>query len=172
MPNDVELMERSLSWEAYQDARERVLRNLGERPQTNGRERMDFETFVAAWNAGDRDAVAGHFTPDGVRHQFALPEARLAGRDAIAQGVGAILDAVSGPRLEVRSVSEGTDGRVTVEWTFSGTHTGDFPGTPASGATLAVAGISVYELAPDGRIARENVYWDAATLMAAAGVLG
>ena len=133
---------------------------------------MGLQEFVEAWNAQDAEAIAAQFTPDGVRHQFSMPEARLAGRDAITQGVGAIIQAVPDATLEVRSQSLGEDGRVTVEWTFSGTHENDFPGMPASGATFVLPGISLYTLTSDGQIAEERVYWDTATLMAAAGVLG
>ncbi|MGE0026721.1 MAG: ester cyclase [Thermoleophilia bacterium] len=133
---------------------------------------MGLQEFVEAWNRREPEDIAAQFTPDGVRHQFALPEARLAGRDAIAQGVAATLQAVPDAVLDVRSQVDGGDGRVVVEWTFSGTHENDFPGMPASGATVVLPGISVYTLAPDGLIVLENVYWDTATLLAAAGVLG
>ena len=133
---------------------------------------MGLHEFVEAWNRQDAEAVAAQFAPDGVRHQFSLPEARLAGRDAIAQGVGAIIQAVPDAALDVRSQVEGTDGRIVVEWTFSGTHQNDFPGMPASGATFVLPGVSLFSLGSDGLITLENVYWDTATLMAAAGVLG
>lgn len=133
---------------------------------------MDLQMFVEAWNTQDAAAIAARFTPDGVRHQFALPEARLAGREAIIQGCGAVIHAVPDCRLDIRSKSVAEDGRVTVEWTFTGTHENDFPGMPASGNTFVLPGISLYTLDGDGLIILENVYWDMATLMAAAGVLG
>ena len=133
---------------------------------------MSLETFVEAWNSRDPDAIAAQFTPDGVRHQFALPEARLAGREAIAQAVGASLYAVPDATLDVRDQIVGQDGRVTFEWTWSGTHENDFPGLPASGAQLSLPGVSICTFDGDGQIEEERVYWDTATLMAAAGVLG
>ena len=133
---------------------------------------MSLETFVEAWNTRDSDAIAAQFTPDGVRHQFALPEARLAGRDAIAQAIGASLHAVPDATLDVRDQIVGQDGRVTFEWTWSGTHENDFPGLPASGAQLSLPGVSICTFDGDGQIEEERVYWDTATLMAAAGVLG
>jgi len=133
---------------------------------------MSLETFVEAWNARDPDGIAGQFTPDGVRHQFALPEARLAGRAAIAEAVGASLHAVPDATLDVRDQIVGEDGRVTFEWTWSGTHENDFPGLPASGALIRLPGVSICTFDGDGQIEEERVYWDTATLMAAAGVLG
>ena len=58
------------------------------------------------------------------------------------------------------------------EWTFSGTHENDFPGMPASGSTFVLPGVSIFSLDDDGLIVEERVYWEMATLMAAAGVLG
>jgi len=172
MQNEIQLPSRHMDPQEYRAARDRSLNRVGRRAQLkNRRTIMGLQEFVEAWNAQDPTAIAAQFTTDGVRHQFSLPEARLAGRDAIAQGVGAIIHAVPDARLEVRSQSVGEDGRVTVEWTFTGTHENDFPGMPASGATVVLPGISLYTLAEDGQIAEERAYWDTATLMAAAGVL-
>jgi steroid delta-isomerase-like uncharacterized protein len=172
MSNELDLLTGRLGWEEYRAARDRFLDRFARRTQLEqGRTIMGLQEFVEAWNARDPEAIAAQFTPDGVRHQFALPEARLAGRDAIAQGVGAIIHAVPDAGLEVRSQSIGQDGRVTVEWTFTGTHQNDFPGMPASGAHMLLPGISVFTLTGDELISEERVYWDMATLMAAAGVL-
>jgi steroid delta-isomerase-like uncharacterized protein len=157
----------------YGATRDRFLDGIACRAHVeNRRTTMGLPEFVEAWNAQDPTAIAAQFTPDGVRHQFPLPEARLAGRDAIAQGVGAITHAVPDATLEVRSQSVGDDGRVTVEWTFSGTHENDFPGMPASGARFVLPGVSIFSLDADGLIVEERAYWDMATLMAAAVVLG
>lgn len=173
MSNELDLLTGCLGWEEYRAARDRFLDRFARRTQfERGRTTMGLQEFVEAWNARDPEAIAAQFTPDGVRHQFALPEARLAGRDAISQGVGAIIHAVPDAGLEVRSQSTGEDGRVTVEWTFTGTHQNDFPGMPASGARMSLPGISVFTLTGDELISEERAYWDMATLMAAAGVLG
>ncbi len=173
MWNEYDVLTGRYACEEYRAARTRFLDRFSRRAYLEQRRMiMGLSEFVEAWNARDPEAIASHFAPDGVRHQFALPEARLAGREAIAQSVGAIIQAVPDAVLEVRSQSVGQDGRVTVEWTLSGTHENDFPGMPASGARLSLPGVSVYALADDGQIVEERVYWDMATLMAAAGVLG
>ncbi len=71
--------------------------------------------------------------------------------------------------LDVRRTCASGDVSV-LEWTFRGTHTGDLPGLPARGAALTLNGVSVCLMAGD-LIAEEHVYFDAATLLAAAGVL-
>jgi steroid delta-isomerase-like uncharacterized protein len=173
MFNEFELLTGHLGFEEYRAARDRFLDHLVRGAHLNQRSiTMGLQEFVDAWNARDAGAVAAQFTPDGVRHQFALPEARLAGRDAIAQGVGAVIHAVPDTVLEVRSQTVGQDGSVTVEWTFSGTLQNDFPGMPANGAAVTLPGISIFRLAEDGQIIEERVYWDMATLLATAGVLG
>jgi len=123
----------------------------------------------SAWNARSGAAVAGAFTPEGVRVEYALPGARLEGREAIAAHVEAYVRAVPDCRLEVRSDAE-HDGVAVVEWTFRGTHTGDLPGLPAQGEEVALDGVSVCAMEGD-LIREERVYWDAATLLAGAGVL-
>jgi steroid delta-isomerase-like uncharacterized protein len=122
-----------------------------------------------AWNARTPESVSALFTPDGVRHQFSLPEGRFAGREAINGVVGAIMHAVPDCELTIRGAHEAGD-TATVEWTFSGTLTNDFPGLPANGQRVTLHAVSVCTM--DGELIREErVYWDTATLMAAAGVL-
>lgn len=173
MFNEFELLTGHLSFDDYRAARNRFLDRFARSAHLEQRSiTMGLQEFLEAWNAHDPEAIAAQFTPDGVRHQFALPEARLAGRDAIAQGVGAVLHAVPDTSIEVRSQSIGQDGQVTVEWTFAGSLQNDFPGMPANGASFSLPGISVYTLAEDGQIIEERAYWDTATLLAAAEVLG
>jgi steroid delta-isomerase-like uncharacterized protein len=132
---------------------------------------MTVPRLAEAWNARSGEAVAQAFAPDGVRVEYALPGARLEGRAAIAAHTQGYVHALPDCVLEIRGVSEGGDGTVTVEWTFRGTHTGDLPGLPARGEQVALEGVSVCRM--DGALIREErVYWDAATLLAGAGVLG
>jgi steroid delta-isomerase-like uncharacterized protein len=125
----------------------------------------------AAWNGRSGSSVSEAFAPDGVRVEHALPGARLEGRAAIAEHTQSYIDAVPDCRLEIRGVAEADDGSVIVEWTFRGTHSGDLPGLPARGEEVALPGVSVCEMTGD-LIREERVYWDAATLLAGAGVLG
>lgn len=174
MVDDVQLLTGPLTWDDFWAARQRHLSRFS-RPAnaTQGRQTMgQINDFVAAWNSRDADAVAAQFVADGVRHQFSMPEARLAGREAIAEGVGAVLHAVPDAKLTLVSETAGSDGHVTFEWLFEGTLTNDFPGLPANGERVALPGISLCTLDPAGGIREERVYWDTATLMAAAGMLG
>ena len=98
-----------------------------------------------------------------------MPGARLVGRAAISAQAAAYMRAVPDCRLEIRAAAETPDGAV-VEWTFRGTHAGDLPGLPAQGEEVVLDGVSVCRM--DGDLIREErVYWDAAILLVAAGVL-
>jgi steroid delta-isomerase-like uncharacterized protein len=126
-------------------------------------------SLEAAWNARSGAAVSAVYAPDGVRIEYALPGARLEGREAIAAHADALFRAVPDCRLEVRGVIE--HGRLAaVEWTFRGTHSGDLPGLPAQDEQLALDGVSICAI-EGGLIREERVYWDAGTLLAGAGVL-
>lgn len=132
---------------------------------------MMIPKLEAAWNGRSGTSVAQAFTADGVRIEYALPGARLEGRSAIAEHTQGYVTAIPDCVLEIRSVMQGDDGSVTVEWTFRGTHSGDLPGLPARGEDVALDGVSVCRM-DDELIREERVYWDAATLLAGAGVLG
>jgi steroid delta-isomerase-like uncharacterized protein len=111
------------------------------------------------------------YTENGVRHQIALPEARLVGREAIAAAAQGLIDAVPDEVVEIRKVTEGSNGTVVVEWVFKGTHTNDLPGLPAKGEAVNLVGVSVCDM-EGALIKEERVYWDSATLLAGAGLLG
>lgn len=131
---------------------------------------MGMTRLEDAWNARSGESVGAAFTPDGVRVEAAYPGARLEGREAIAAHCQNYIDAVPDCRLEIRNEKRDGD-TVTVEWTYHGTHTGELPTLPAKGATVALQGVSVCEM--DGDLVREErVYFDLATLLAGAGLLG
>lgn len=132
---------------------------------------MPLTNLEAAWNSRNGETIAEAYTPDGVRIEYALPGARLEGREAIAEHVQNYVHAVPDCSLVIRGERKGDDGTVIVEWIFKGTHSGSLPGLPAQGAAVDLHGVSVCEM--DGDLVRqERVYWDGATLLAGAGVLG
>jgi hypothetical protein len=55
-------------------------------------------------------------TDNGVRHQIALPEARLQGREAIAGAAQGLIDVVPNEVVEIGRVTEGA----TAPWSSSG----------------------------------------------------
>lgn len=124
-----------------------------------------------SWNARDADRVADVYASGAVRIEFAMPGARLEGREAIREHARMYVEAVPDCVLEIRHAAVATDGTATIEWIFRGTHVRDLPGLPARGEEFSLDGVSVCSMR-EGRIAEERVYWDSAALMAAAGVLG
>ena len=57
-----------------------------------------------------------------------------------------------------------------VEWTVTGTQTGDMPGMLASNRRATLRGVSIIEFG-GGKIARQTDYWDLATLLRQLGFL-
>jgi steroid delta-isomerase-like uncharacterized protein len=126
--------------------------------------------FIAAWNARDPEAVAACYSLDGARVQIAHPPARIEGRPALAAHVREIMTAWPDCTLETRPERAAGGGQVTLEWIFRGTQQADYGPLPGRGQPLELHGASIVEMA-GGLIRQERVYWDTATLMAAAGVL-
>ena len=92
-----------------------------------------------AWNRHDPKGVAAHYAEDGVREEFLITHARAQGRDAVAAQVQLYLDAIPDATLDFRNTySDGAD-VTTIEWTFSGTHTGDAEGWPAASTSSSLA---------------------------------
>jgi steroid delta-isomerase-like uncharacterized protein len=137
----------------------------------SGRVDMALTKFEAGWNGRSGESVAEAYAPDAVRIEYALPGARLEGREAIAAHTQNYIHAVPDCVLETVRETRGQDGSVTLEWVWRGTHTGELPNLPALGAKVELHGVSVFEMEGD-LIKHERVYWDGATLLAGAGVLG
>ncbi len=131
--------------------------------------------YLDAWNDHDPDACAACFAPDGVRafqvqpppHIGDDPFPRFAGRRAIRERIAAMMATVEDLRVEVASLSEGSDGRVWVEWRYTGSHVGDRGEWPAHGEPLDVVGVSIFRI-EGGLIGEERVYWDTMLMAGAA----
>jgi steroid delta-isomerase-like uncharacterized protein len=129
------------------------------------------QALVDAWNTRRPEAVAALFARDGVRNVMAHPGPRIQGPEAIADHVREIMRSCPDCMLETRSEAALPDGRMMLEWTFRATVQHAYQGIPGNGQDLELKGVSVLRL-DGGRIAEERVYWDNATLMAGADMLG
>jgi steroid delta-isomerase-like uncharacterized protein len=129
------------------------------------------EQLKTAWDSHDPERVVALYAENGVREEFMINHAVLTGRAEIATQAGAYMHAVPDCVLEIRRVTEGVDGRLTVEWTWGGTHTNEIPGLPARGQQVEIQGAAIYDMDGD-LIARENIYCDFSPMLAAAGLLG
>lgn len=118
--------------------------------------------FQSAWNRGDGERLGRLFRADG--QYLAVPTGRLfRGPGGAAEYLGHMFSGAPDSRLEeVRRVRQGD--LVAVEWVWRGTHTGDWPGLPATGREFSVRGVTVLEL--EGELVRRAAdYWNRATLL-------
>jgi uncharacterized protein (TIGR02246 family) len=97
--------------------------------------RVKLPPIIDAWNTKDPDQVVALYAPNGVRHQFALPEARLEGRDAIRPMVAALMHSTPNFVLTERQQMEHGDRRV-VEWNWSGTIEGRAQAVDLNGISI------------------------------------
>jgi steroid delta-isomerase-like uncharacterized protein len=117
--------------------------------------------YVAAWNAHDSAKAAGYFA-DNVVYYDASVGKPVEGKDAARTGVidnflNAVPDAVW--TMKGEPVADG--GRVSFEWEFAGTNTGDWgDGTKATGKKFSFTGASMFSV-KDGKIATQSDYYDA-----------
>lgn len=128
------------------------------------------EAAYAAWNSHDARAIAGFYTSDATVRDSADPDNPAVGSDAIKERAGMILSAFSDAKLEMRSFSVEGD-QVTHEWTFTGTHDGEFLGVPATGRQTRNMGASVERMNDEGLTTEETAYWDAAIFLRQVGAL-
>lgn len=118
----------------------------------------------------ERDAtqLAARYREDATLSVPGLAEVR--GRDAIARYYGDWLGAFADIAFGFRRVFAKGD-VVVAEWAWSGTNTGAFMGQQPTNRTGGALGASVLLLDPEGAIAAEHRYTDAATVAGQLGLL-
>jgi len=102
------------------------------------------------WNAGDLDGYLRLYD-DAIRLHGYSPESL--GKAEVRGFYEGIFAAFGPPTLEFHEVL--TDGdAVTVRFTMSGTHVGEFMGVPATGRDVAVPGITILHFRGDTVVER------------------
>lgn len=127
------------------------------------------EEHIRAEDAGDLDAAVALYTDDVEHDVVGAPGGPLHGPEAARARYAALLanvrtDAMV-PRRRYHAVDDhGTDACI-VEHDVTATVIGVFAGVPGRGATVRFRLLHVFEFAR-GRISRENVWMDTATVLA------
>ena len=109
------------------------------------------------WNAGDLSGYLMLYA-DGIRlHGYTPEPIDKAGVEAFYRGIFAAFGA---PQLVFHDALESGDS-VTIRFTMTGTHVGDFMGVPATGRAIALPGITILRFAGDTVIER----WSSADML-------
>ena len=94
------------------------------------------------WNNGREDLFGEYVAKDVVHHGIPFGP----GLEGMKAGYAAAKSGFSGVQLTLDDlVAEGD--KVAARWTFSGTHTGEITGIPATGKQVEQSGMAIYRLA-------------------------
>lgn len=114
-------------------------------------------TFVERlWNGQDADAVDEVFAPDAAVH---VPGYDTGGPKDVVDDAVHFWKAFEGVHMVIEDVFAGEDGKVTLRWATSGTHTDTYYGHPATGRSITMRGTDVFRVA-DGRVVELWSLWD------------
>jgi len=106
---------------------------------------------------GDAGALQHDYAEHAVVEDSMYSEP-FVGKAAIMARKGIGMAAIADLKIHVSNrVAHGP--QVAVEWTATGTHTGDFPGLVASGRPFVIRGVTVV-VRQEGKIVREAIYYD------------
>ena len=105
------------------------------------------------WSQGQVDACDRYVGPSyTVRHDPGDPwDGRQLTREEFKDRVRKSRAPFPDQRFHVQSLLE-EGGRVAVAWTWIATHQVDMPGFPATGAALAMSGLTIYDFDDTGHI--------------------
>lgn len=128
-------------------------------------EEMDkvFEAHCAAEAAKDVEAILGTLTDDAEHDLVGAPDGVLTNRDLITGRYRTLFDSLEGDSMETLRRYHGADFFVD-ESRYVGRVVGDFLGIPGHNRTVDYRILHVCEFR-DGKISRENVWLDVATVM-------
>ncbi|PQJ26872.1 hypothetical protein BSZ35_18250 [Salinibacter sp. 10B] len=124
--------------------------------------------FIQAWNAGERHVVDEYASPDLIVSYTHYPEP-YQGPAAFKEMLAKTHHFFPDLRVEIRNVV--ADGnKAFVRWTYRGTfQNGEMFGVSASGQTVEVTGMTIYEI-EDGVVQREEGVVDNLALMQQLGL--
>ena len=131
------------------------------------RRKLIAETWAAAWDRGDVDALDGLLSPEYRRRSNPAEE----GQD-LAAFKGTIIAARSAfPDLKTTIEEIVVDGdRAAVRWHSNGRHDHGFLGVPATHREVEVHG-ATFSRFEGGKIVEEFVTWDPRALLSALGII-
>jgi steroid delta-isomerase-like uncharacterized protein len=123
--------------------------------------------YVDAWNARDSARLMETFRPGGT-YEDPSTGGRL-GTEALAGYAGGLFTAFPDLKFEWVSMREAGPGAVTFAWVMRGTNRGSLRGLPPTGATIALPGVDLIDVAEDG-VRRVRGFFDRAALMEQLGM--
>ena len=139
------------------------------------------DSYVAAWRAHPQaggpegteamDRLLAVMTDD-VRYVDVAARSVHVGHAQVAEMARAAYAFSRDLVFDIRSV-QGDGTRFAIEWEMQGTHTAGFGGPGPDGGTgrrFAVRGVSVGEIAPDGRASGHRDYWNVADFLGQVGL--
>jgi steroid delta-isomerase-like uncharacterized protein len=103
--------------------------------------------YLDAWNARDADAIVKTFVADGT---YCDPTTGNIAGDAIGANAKRLWSSFPDLSFEIVSIAEAGAGRVVAEWIMKGTNTGAFQGLPATGRSISLPGVDVFEIGVAG----------------------
>jgi steroid delta-isomerase-like uncharacterized protein len=129
------------------------------------------DAYSRAWTSQPLQLL-DFFTPDGSYTDVAMG-ATYNGREEIAQFHRWMLKFAPDSAIEF-STACADDGRLYLEWLWSGTFEGalrlpDGSSVKSTGSDFSVPGVAACRYAPNGQLLRHRDYWDLSTLLRQVG---
>jgi steroid delta-isomerase-like uncharacterized protein len=116
--------------------------------------------FEEVWNRGRREAIGEMIAPTCIIHDGATDST---GPDGFYPFFDRITATFSEPHVTVEdTITEGNS--ACIRWSFTGRHTGEALGIPASGKTIFITGITILR-ASEGQVVEAWQNWDMLGMM-------
>ena len=138
-------------------------------PLTNDLMAMTQRSIEEVWNKGDLSVVDELFAADAVHTGPPSTGAVTNGIEERKQFITAVRTAFPDVKFTIDRGMLARANRVTVQWTITGTHQGEFMGIAATGKKVTNTGISIFTFAK-GKIVDSYGMWDPLNLWRQLGV--
>jgi steroid delta-isomerase-like uncharacterized protein len=115
------------------------------------------DEHITHQSQGNLDQLQHDYAEHAVVEDSMYPHPFI-GRAAIIARKGSGMAAIPGLKIIVTNrIVHGN--QLAVEWVATGTHSGDYPGLPATGRAFSIPGVTVV-VRHNGKIVRESLYYD------------
>lgn len=121
------------------------------------------KNYMAAWNAHQAGQAAEYLASDMVYYDAAVGTPVEGKEKAEKEVIGAFIKAVPDLRWQMTSEPVYNKDTIAFRWTFSGTNSGEWGGSPATNNPIKFEGVSFIKVS-NGKISWQGDYYDSKKL--------
>ena len=136
---------------------------VDKKKETEARNKKTIQAYVdTVWNNKHLDSLEVYFSSRFVRKVNNIELA--VDNPELTANINIFFSSFPDLQMDIEHITAATN-KVFMNWTITGTNTGDFSDHPPTGQKVKISGITMIDLNEEGKISYENIYYNELSLM-------